>query len=90
MSSNAKIKHEGLFNAVRVMSNSQRFRILELCQDKAPSISELSATLKLAYTKTVDYVKMLENLKLVTKTRNGKQVMVKSNVKLTDCEVRIV
>ena len=84
MKSDVKIKHIGLFKAVRVIGNPSRFRILELCQDKELGVSELSKELNLPYTKCVDYITMLEKLKLVTKTRDGKQVMVKSNVELSN------
>ena len=73
-----------LFNRVKVMSNQMRFTILELTQDQEMSITELSLALNLAYTKCADYVKILENLKMVSKTKRGREVKVKSKVSFAD------
>ena len=70
-----------LFKKIKLISNSQRFRILELTQDKELNISELSTKLKLAYNKCADYVRMLEQSGLIQKTREGKEAQIKSKVK---------
>ena len=70
-----------LFRKIKLISNPQRFRILELTQDKELNISELSSKLKLAYNKCADYVRMLEQLGLVQKTRDGKEAQIRSKVK---------
>lgn len=71
-----------LFRKVRVISNPHRFRIIELTENNSLSITELSSKLKLAYTKCADYVKMLEQMGLVQKTRDGKETLVRSKVKI--------
>ena len=70
-----------LFRKIKLISNPQRFRILELTQDKELNISELSSKLKLAYNKCADYVRMLEQSGLIQKTREGKEAQIKSKVK---------
>ena len=39
--------------------------------------------LKLAYTRCSDYIKILETNGLITKTKEGKNVRVSSNVKIS-------
>jgi len=80
MISKRKFEHQELYEKIKVMSNLMRFTILDLTKSKQLSISELSSELSLSYTKCADYVKILENLNLVSKTRVGKEVRVKSNV----------
>jgi predicted transcriptional regulator len=80
MTKGEPIHKEEIYRKIRLIANGLRFRILELTQNNQLSISELSSALKLSYTKCADYVKMLENLRLVTKTKSGKEVLVKSRV----------
>jgi len=80
MTNQELIQNKELYKKVRLIANGLRFKILELTQSKQLSISELSSSLKLSYTKCADYVKMLENLKLITKMKSGKEVLVKSKV----------
>lgn len=72
--------NEEVYNKIKVMANKHRFKILEITQKENPSIAELSRKLKLAYTKIADYVTMLENQGLVEKTKEGKEVKIKSKV----------
>lgn len=90
MSSEANLKNETLFNKVKVISNRPRFKILEITQNKEKSISELSSILRLSYTKCADYVKLLENAKLIQKTRSGKEALIKSKVKFKDSEIKFI
>lgn len=76
------IQNQELFERIRLISNSHRFRIIELTQDNQLSITELSSKLKLAYNKCADYARMLEGLDLIKKTKVGKEVKVKSIVSL--------
>lgn len=76
-----------LFRKVRLISNPQRFRILELTQDKELNISELSSRLKLAYNKCADYIRLLEQSGLVQKTREGKEAQIRSKVKFASTVV---
>jgi len=76
------VQNRNLFEKVKVISNALRFHILELTQTKELSITQLATALKLSYTKTADYVKMLENLELISKSRKGKEVRVRSRVTL--------
>jgi len=72
-----------LFRKIKLISNLQRFRILELTQDKELNISELSSKLNLAYNKCADYVRLLEQSGLVQKTREGKEAQIRSKVKFS-------
>jgi len=76
--------NEELYKKVKVMANKHRFRILQITQKENPSIAELSKKLKLAYTKTADYVTMLEKLGLVEKSKEGKEVKVQSKIKIKE------
>jgi len=90
MSSENSLKNEAVFNKVKVISNRHRFKILEITQNREVSISELSSILNLSYTKCADYVKLLENAKLIQKTRSGKEALIRSRVKFKDKEIRFV
>lgn len=83
------IENKMLYRKIRSISNKMRFRILEITQNKQLSIAELSSALSLTYTKCSDYVKTLEDLNLVTKTKDGKNVLVKSSVKFSRNQVEI-
>ena len=80
MSHQNLIQNKEIYEKIHIIANGLRFRILELTQENQLSISELSSSLNLSYNKCADYVKMLENLKLITKTKSGKEVLVKSEV----------
>jgi len=84
MTKEIHIDNKEVFNKIRSMSNKFRFRILELTQNKDISVTELGEKLKLAYTKTADYITMLENNRLVSKKKDGKRVLVKSNIKIVE------
>jgi len=75
-----QIQNKALYEKVKVVSNALRFHILELTQAKELSITQLAVALHLSYTKTADYVKMLEELELISKSKEGKEVKVKSRV----------
>jgi len=77
-----KVVQTSILSKVKVISNKLRFKIIELTQENQYSITELSSKLKLSYTKCADYITMLENHGLIQKTREGKEVKVKSKVKL--------
>ena len=87
MITNTALNNEETFENVRLLSNRLRFKIVELTQDEEMSISELSSILKLAYTRCSDYVAMLESHNLVIKTKEGKNVSVKSKVKISKNKV---
>jgi predicted transcriptional regulator len=76
------MKDMSLFPKVKVLSNKLRFKIVELTQNKQLSITVLSSKLKLSYTKCADYVTMLEKEGLVEKVRDGKEVKVRSKVRI--------
>jgi DNA-binding transcriptional ArsR family regulator len=78
-----EVENKALFRKIKIISNSKRFKILELTQEKKLSITKLSSSLNLTYTKCSDYVKILENEKLVSKSKDGKNVLVRSNVKIS-------
>lgn len=74
---------QSVFAKIRLMANGNRFRILELTQTTDMSISELSKSLRLSYTKCADYVTLLESQGLVQKTPEGREVHVKSKVHIS-------
>ncbi|MFH1224870.1 MAG: winged helix-turn-helix domain-containing protein [Candidatus Diapherotrites archaeon] len=76
------LENEELYRKIRVLANKNRFRILELTQSGARSVTELRKETNLAYTKCADYVRMLEKEKLVRKTKKGRETLVKSVVLL--------
>lgn len=82
MSKKQPVEKLELFERIKVMSNLQRFRILELTETEQLSITELSSKLRLAYNKCADYVRIMEEKGLIQKTRVGKEVKVRSKVKL--------
>jgi len=87
MTAQTSLKNPELFKRIKTMSNIMRFTILELTQHHDLSISDLSSSLHLSYTKCADYVKMLEDLELVSKTKVGKEVKVRSRVIFSKTQV---
>ncbi|MDA3836357.1 MAG: winged helix-turn-helix domain-containing protein [Nanoarchaeota archaeon] len=87
MTTKILLQNEKLFSKIKIVSNRFRFKILELTQDESLSISKLGSTLKLAYTKCADYVSMLEKEGLIEKTKDGKEVLVRSKVKIKEGQV---
>ena len=77
------VEKQELFERIKLLSNSQRFRILELTEAEQLTITELSSKLKLAYNKCADYVTLMEKKGIVEKNKVGKEVKVKSMVKLS-------
>jgi len=67
------------------LNNERRIKIVELCSKREYTITQLSRELKLNYSVTVEYISMLEKIKLVEKRRNeNKTVSVKSLIVLHD------
>jgi len=89
MSHKSEIKNKRLFEVLRILSNEFRFKILELTQDSEQTISKLSSKIGLSYNKCSDYVRLLENKKLVEKIRKGKNVYVKSKISLSNNWLKI-
>lgn len=87
MTTKTPIQNEKLFSKIKIISNRFRFKILELTQNESLSISKLGSILKLAYTKCSDYVSMLEKEGLIEKTKDGKEVLVKSKVRIKDGQI---
>mgnify|MGYP001565328767 CR=1 FL=1 len=79
----SQIQKQELFGRIKIISNPKRFHILELTEAEQISITELSSKLKLAYTKCADYISMMEKKGLIQKMKVGKEVKVKSMVKLS-------
>lgn len=77
------LDNEDIFNKIKIISNRFRFRILELTQNKEINITELGERLNLAYNKCADYVKMLEGNELVIKKKDGKIVLIRSNINIS-------
>lgn len=74
----AEIQNKELYGKVKVMGNQLRFLVIELTQEKEMSISEISKTLNLSYTKCADYIRLLESEGLIKKRKEGKEVFVTS------------
>ena len=87
MTTKIPLQNEKLFSKIKVISNRFRFKILELTQKDSLNISKLGSVLNLAYTKCADYVSILEKEELVGKTKEGKEVLVKSKVKIKGGQV---
>jgi len=83
----AQIKNKEVFEKVNRLSNQYKFKIIELTQDKELTITDLSRLLGLALTRTSDYVAKLEKLGMVEKTKDGKNVRVKSRVKISNNQI---
>jgi len=77
-------KFSHTYSLVKLISNKNRFAILELTQTKSLSIAELSKLLELSYSKCADYVALLEKQGAITKTKKGKEVLIKSKVKIAE------
>jgi len=82
-----QIKNKEIFDKVNLLSNQFRFKIVELTQDKEFTITDLSSILELAFTKTSDYVARLEKLGIIEKLKDGKNVKVKSNIKISNNQI---
>jgi len=76
------LENQALFDKIGGLSNVSKFRIIELTQNKAASVTLLAKKINLAFNKCSNYCSELENLNLVTKEKKGKNVFVKSNVDL--------
>lgn len=87
MSAKENIDRERLYQRIRMMANPYRFRMLELTQTQSLNITELSKILKLSYTKCADYVRFLDSVDLVKKTRRNKEVLVQSKVVFSDSKI---
>lgn len=87
MSPKFTIENNKLFQAIKLISNQLRFRIIELSQEKQPTVSELSSSLNLSYNKCADYIRMLEKQGLISKTKEGKNIRIKSNVKISKNQI---
>jgi len=77
-------KFSHTYSLVKLISNKNRFAILELTQTKSLSITDLSKLLELSYSKCADYIALLAKQGTVTKTRKGKEVLIKSRIKLSE------
>ena len=83
MLSKIEIENKRLFEVVKTISNEFRFKIVELSQHKELTVTELSSILGLSYNKCADYIRMLNNKGLIEKTKDGKNVRVKSRLILS-------
>lgn len=80
-----EIKVKKLKQIFSALSNEYRLKIIEVCSNKKPTITQLSKLLNLNYTITVEYTSMLERDNLVKKIRNDdKTVSVESLIIIKD------
>ena len=75
------------FEKIKAISNEKRFKIIELTQNNKLSIRKISSLIGLAYTKCDDYITTLYKLELVSKEKQGKNVLVKSRVILSSNKI---
>ena len=75
------IENKEFFELIKLISNRQRFRMLELSINNQPTITELSSKLNLSYNKCAEYSKLLEKAKVIEKIKDGKNVRIKAKVK---------
>ena len=76
------LQHLDLFTKIKEISNKKKFKIVELTQHNEIAITVIAKEIKLAYNKCSDYCSKLEKGGLVTKKKNGKEVLVKGNISL--------
>lgn len=78
-----KLNIANLKQMFSALANEKRLKIIELCSGDGLTVTELSKTLNLNYSITVEYTSMLEKAKLIKKERNAdRTVNVKSLVEL--------
>ena len=82
MTKSFPFQNPDLFQKIRLISNPARFKILELTQDKELSITEIGNNIKITYKRCSEYIKKLEKLRMISKNKKGKNVYVKSKVRL--------
>ena len=74
--------YEELYSKIKLLSNKHRFKIVKLTQKEQLTITKLSQVLNLSYRKCADYITLLEKEELVEKTKKGREVLIKSKIKL--------
>lgn len=82
-----EIQNKEIFEKIRILSNPLRFKIVELTQKQELNVTKLSSMLKLSYNKCVNYISMLEKLNLITKTRQGKEVLITSKIQINNDKI---
>lgn len=90
MSNTNGLKNKLLFQKIKILSNRQRFRILEITQIEEPSVSEISRKLNLSYSKCADYISLLEKNNLVEKRKEGKEVKIRSKIQISDNGISLI
>ncbi|MBI2451641.1 winged helix-turn-helix transcriptional regulator [Candidatus Pacearchaeota archaeon] len=80
-------KRESLLKRIKEIGNKSKFMVLELTQNNEFSIKDLSKKVGLAYNKCSNYCSRLENLGLILKRKEGKEVFIKSKTKLRESSV---
>ena len=71
-----------LYRIIKELSNPTKFKIIQLTQNKALNITELSRKVKIAYNKCSNYCTQLTKHNLVEKIKNKKEVYIKSRINL--------
>lgn len=82
-STNKNQDTENVYKKIRLLSNRKKFDIILATQTDKKNITELSRELKLAYSKCSYYVKTLEKENLIVKEKDGKEIYVKSRMKIS-------
>jgi len=81
------IKRGILLKRIKELGNKSKFGIIELTQNNELSVKELSKKIRLAYNKCSNYCSQLENLGLISKRKDGKEVFIKSKTNLTEASI---
>ncbi len=84
LANSPSIRNEAIFKKIKLISNSKRFKILELTAKQSMNITDLSSKVSLSYTKCRDYIDELKKNGLVSKVKQGKNVVINSKVKISD------
>ena len=87
MTKSFSFHNQELFHKIKLISNPTRFKMLELTQDRELSVTEIGKNVKITYKRCSEYIKKLESLKMVNKIKKGKNVFIKSRVRLSGSSI---
>ena len=78
---------ESVFNKIKQLSNSKKFKIILLTQDKPIDITTLSKLVKIAFNKCSNYCTQLQDNDLIEKHKEGKNILIKSKIKISESSI---
>jgi predicted Rossmann fold nucleotide-binding protein DprA/Smf involved in DNA uptake len=77
-----EIKNKEIYEKIKLISNKSVFKILELTQDEELTIDEIVREVKIAKAKVESHLINMHILGLISKTKHGKYVKIKSKINL--------